>query len=264
MGDTFRGAAKSPTNQRTDYMIMVVSIGIVFALAVGGFVIAANYLWDQNESPIDDPQKIVLDNFDLAETAQPQTLRELDFVLESESGDWGPMSTVKGEIDFYADNIPVVMPLCINNDTLSGWYVDVYVFGGYTPWETGGIIDVWQKDEYIMGTILILWTPLVVETQLCGVDYWRATFYVGANFSLESNQYPDVNLPWIIDQADPNTIPDKEIFLEVTTYWTGCHPHVQPSQDFTIIQSQLFYSFSKCFILTLQTHILTIHPNHTS
>ena len=67
-------------------MIMVVSVGIVLALAVGGFIMAANSLGDQDQCLIDDPQKIVLDNidFDLVETAQPLTLRELDFVLESE------------------------------------------------------------------------------------------------------------------------------------------------------------------------------------
>ena len=236
MGETFRGAAISPTNQRTDQMILIISVGIVFALVVGGFVMAANSLGDQDHSLIDDPQKIVLDNFDLAETAQPQTLRELDFVMESESGCWGPIDTEKGYIDFYGEYLPDLMPLCVNNVTLSGWYVDVVVLGGYKPWETGGYIRVCQKFDF-MGTINILWTPIEVAGGDCCVDYYRATFYVEDNFCLESNRYPDVTLPWRIDQADPDTIPDKEVCLKIKTFWTGCRPHEQPSQDFTIIHS---------------------------
>jgi hypothetical protein len=64
-------------------MILILSIGIVFTLAVGGFVVVNSY-GDQNQSPLDNPQKMVLDNFAPAETAQLQALREPDFVMESE------------------------------------------------------------------------------------------------------------------------------------------------------------------------------------
>jgi len=217
-------------------MILVISIGIVFTLAVGGFAIAANNLGDQNQSSLDNRQTTVLDNFDLVENAQLQSLRELSFVMESESGCWGPLSTEQGYIDFYADYLPTELPLCIDNMTLSGWYVDVMVLGGYKPWTTGGYINVIQKYDY-MGTINILWTPIQVAGGPCCVDYYRATFYVEADFCLESNQYPDVNLPWQIDHEDPETIPEKDVCLSITTYWTGCIPHETPSQDFTIIHS---------------------------
>ena len=87
MAKTSRGAAKSLTEERTDRMILILSIGIVFTLAVGGFAIAANGLGDQGQSPLDNRQTTVLDNFDLVETAQLQTEREIDFVLGSESGE---------------------------------------------------------------------------------------------------------------------------------------------------------------------------------
>ena len=267
MGETYRGSAISLTEQRTDHMILVISIGIVFTLAVGGFVMAVHYYGGQNESPIEESQPMMIqeDTFAPAEIAQPQTLREIDFVMESESGCWGPLGTEQGEIDFYADYLPALLPLCINNSTLSGWYVDVSVLGGYNPWETGGYISVCQKFDY-MGRINILWTPIQVAGGPCCVDYYRATFYVTENFCLESNQYPDVNLPWKINLADPDTIPDKEVWLRITTYWTGCHPHEQPSQDFTIIQSQLFRSFSKSkwFILTLQNKNSVINSSPLS
>ncbi|MFX1606444.1 MAG: hypothetical protein ACFFDD_11095, partial [Promethearchaeota archaeon] len=85
MGETYRGSATPLTRQRTDQMILLISIGIVLALAVGGFVVAVNSYGDQNTSPLDDPQKIVMDCFDPAESAQLQSLREPGFVWESES-----------------------------------------------------------------------------------------------------------------------------------------------------------------------------------
>ena len=84
MGDTFRGTAIQSTNQRTNRMIMTVSIGIVFALFVGGFVMAVNNEGGQNQEPVGDVEIMTVDGFDLVEMAQPQTLRKLDFVLESE------------------------------------------------------------------------------------------------------------------------------------------------------------------------------------
>jgi hypothetical protein len=235
MGETFRGAAISLTEQRTDRMIMVVSIGILFTLAVGGFVMASSTLSDQNQNPIDDMQMTIVDGFDLVETAQPQTLSEI-FVMESESGCWGPLCTETGSIDIVYYNIPEVLPLCLDNEYLREWYVDVLVFGGYTPW--AGYIDVWQKGEH-KGTINIMWTWMA-DGECCASDYWRATFYVDLDICLESNQYPDV-APWMIDYPESQrTIPGKCVTLEIMTYWTGCVPGEQPSQDFTIILSQLF------------------------
>jgi hypothetical protein len=259
MGESYRGSAESLTEERTDRMILVISIGIVFALAVGGFVMAVNHYGSQNESPVDDPQILILDSFAPAVIAQPQTLSELDFVWESESGCWGGLDTVKGTIDFAGDFLPDVLPLCIDNAYLAEWYVDVLVVGGYNPWDFGSYIDVWQKCEY-KGTINVVWTYLR-KGDCCASDYWRATFFVDDMICLESNQYPDVE-PFRIGIPDgQETIPGKKVYFSIMTYWTGCVPGEQPSQDFTIIPTQLFYSYSKCFILTLQTHIHTIHPH---
>lgn len=238
MGETSRGAAESLTEQRADRMILVVSIVILFTLAVGGFVMAVNSYGDQNESLIDDQHKIILDSSDPVETAQPQSLREIDFVMESESGCWGPLCTEQGWIEIDSYNIPDVLPLCIDSAYLREWYVDVYVYGGYNPWEAGGYIDVWQKGEY-KGKINIVWTH-IGDGPCCAYDMWRATFWTAEMICLESNQYPDV-APWDINWADgQQTIPGKCVTFEIMTYWTGCEPGEEPSQDFTIIHSQLF------------------------
>jgi hypothetical protein len=260
MGETSRGAATSLTEERINHMIILVSIGILFTLAVGGFVMAANSLGDQKQqSPIDDPQKIVLDNFDLAETAQLQALREPDFVMESESGCWGPMCTEQGSIDFYAENLPTCLPLCITNQTLAGYFVDVVVYGGYKPWAFGSYIDVCQKGDHY--TIYIQWTE-IAGTGGCCATFYEATFYVLDDFCLESSQYPAVCAPWDINQTPGDTIPLKEVWLHIYTQWTGCRPHEMPSQDFTIIHSQSYQAFSKQIILTVKTRIPYIHLKH--
>jgi len=265
MGETYRGSATPLTDERTDQMILVISIGLVFALAVGGFIVAAQNLGDQDQCPAVDIQEIDLDYFDPVETAQPQFLRESSFVMESESGCWGPLCTEQGYIEFYDEYIPSELPLCITNEFLADWYVDVFVFGGYKPWELGSYIDVWQKGEY-QGRICVMWTH-IGDGPCCASDYYRATFYVVEDICLESNQYPDV-YPWEINYPEgQQTIPGKCVMLEIMTYWTGCVPGEEPSQDFTIIHSHSYRAFSECLILTLQTNnptirnTQTIHPN---
>ncbi len=236
MSDTFRGTAKSPTEQRTDHMILVLTICILFTFAVGGFVIAVNSYEDQNRNLINNPQQLVVDDFALAETTLPQALGEASFVWESESGCWGPLCTEQGYIEIVNYNIPQVLDLCIDDNYLAEWYVDILVYGGYNPW--GGYIDVWQKGQH-QGTIRIVWSWLG-KGDCCAYDYWRATFYAEEPICLESNQYPDV-APWELNHpADQMTIPGKCVNFEIMTYWTGCVPGEEPSQDFTIVPTQSY------------------------
>jgi len=238
MGDTFRGTAIPLTNQRTNRMIVTISLGIVFALFVGGFVMAVNNDGGQDPELVADVQLVNKEGFDLTETAQQQSWEMLDFVMESESGCWGPLCTEQGSIDFVGDNLPDLLPLCIDNEYLAQWYVDILVFGGYKPWELGSYIDVWQKGVN-QGRIFIQWT-WTGKGDCCAYDYYRATFYVLEDICLESNQYPDV-APWTLTADDGyRTIPGKCVTFEIYTFWTGCVPGEDPSQDFTIIHSQSF------------------------
>jgi len=258
MGETCRGSAIPLTEQRTDQMIVIISIGIVFALAVGGFVMAANIYGDQGKSPTDDAPTIgtVTDHhFDPAETAQPQSLGEPSLVRESDRGSWGPLCTVKGSIDITGSNLPSELPLCIDNAYLANWWVEVLSYGGYEPHD--GYIVVWQKGE-IKGYINVQWT-YDRDGQCCAYDYWIATFHTDNMICLESNQYPDV-APWIIEVPDgQQMIPGKEVYFCITTYWTGCVPG--GDQDFTIIPSHSYWSLTKGFILTLPTKTLNPHRN---
>ncbi|MFW9806696.1 MAG: hypothetical protein ACFFFK_08210 [Candidatus Thorarchaeota archaeon] len=258
MGVTYRGSATPLTEQRTDQMIVIISIGLVLALAVGGFIVAANSYGDQKQCPSDNNQEnIVIDYFDPSETAHPQSVRELSFVWESESGRFGPLCTEQGSIDITASELPDVLPLCIDNDYLANWYVEVLSYGGYEPHD--GYIVVWQKDE-IKGTIYVQWT-FSRDGECCAYDYWIASFYTDDKICLESNQYPDV-APWILGVPDgQQMIPGKEVYFCITTYWTGCIPG--GDQDFTIIPAHSYWALSKCVVLTLQPNTLNPHRNLT-
>ncbi|MFX1483644.1 MAG: hypothetical protein ACFFCP_10685 [Promethearchaeota archaeon] len=256
MGETYSGSATPLTEQRTDQMMIVISITLVLVLVVGGFSLAANLCGSQNEIPTDNNQQnIVMDHFDPAGTAPLQAWREPDFVMESESGTWGTFNTKKGYIWWDGTTFPALLPLCINNDTLAGWSVSVLSYGGYEPF--GGSIVVCQKGEN-KGTIYIKFDDAGKgDYECCAYNWWTASFYVKTNFCIESNQYPDL--------ADPTFsayIPGKAVDLDYVTDWTGCG---HKSQDFTVIHSHSYRAFSERFILTLQTHTLTtqFYPTHS-
>lgn len=239
LGETSRGTAKSLTEQRTDRMILVISIGIVFTLAVGGFAIAANCLGGQNQSPLDNRQETVLDNFDLVETAQLKTERDVEFVLGSKSGEW-VFDTEAGSIEVLDYYFPEIMPLCLTQEELSTWYVNILVIGGYEL--VCGYINVYQKGE-LKGTIYVDWYS--EHGEMCCMDYYYISFY-GGDICLDSNQYPEVYAPF--DLCAPfDTIPGKEVTFDLYSCWTGCS---EPDQNFAITPTQSFLYFSKSLILS--------------
>ena len=256
LGVTSRGSATQLTEQRTDQMIMVVSIALVLALVVGGFVVAAHSVGGQDGSPALHEQSAVLDSLDLVETAH-LSARETDFVLGSKSGEW-VFDTEKGSIEVLDFYIPEIMPLCLTEEELNRWYVDLLVVGGYEL--ICGYIDVFQKGAYV-GTIYLDWT-VTHDDVLCCVDYYHVSFY-GGPICLDSNQYPDVCAPFELC-APFDTIPGKEVTFDLSTCWTGCE---NPDQNFAITPTQSFLSFSKCLVLSQRNaHLVTlpIQSEHTT
>jgi hypothetical protein len=240
MGETFRGSATQLTEQRTDQMIMVVSIALVLALAVGGFIVAVNSLGDQNENPVDNQQIAFVDDFDLVETARLESERETDFVLGSYSGEW-VFDTEQGSIEIRDFYFPEVMPLCLTQEELDMWFVDLVVIGGYEL--VCGYIDVYQKGIQV-GTIYLDWT-VMHDDVLCCVDYYHVTFWSDP-ICLDSNQYPDVCAPF--DLCAPyDTIPGKEVTFDLYSCWAGCE---DPDQNFAITPTQSLLSFSKSLALS--------------
>ena len=253
LGDPVRGATTQLADQRTDRMILIVSLCIVFTLLVGGFVIAAHDLGDQDDGSLDSPQTTVLDQFDLVETAQLKSERELDFVLESESGE-GVFDTEMGSIEVLDFYLPDVMPLCLTQEELDSWYVNLLVIGGYEL--ICGTVDVYQKGEQV-GTISMDW--YIEHGERCCMEYYYITFY-GNDICLDSNQYPVVNAPFDL-YAPFDTIPGKEVKLDLNTCWTGC---LEPDQHFTISPTQSFLSLSENDPLMneIQLGIMSISSKH--
>ncbi|MFX1321123.1 MAG: hypothetical protein ACFFAQ_05700 [Promethearchaeota archaeon] len=136
------------------------------------------------------------------------------------------MNTEKGEINIVAYNLPEVLPLCLTQDDLLGYYVTVAVTGGYEP--IGGSITLYQKFEN-KGTIDIVWTNADPDVVSC-VEYWTATLVLNGEIILESNQWPDGAIP-VYPEYD--TIPGKCVCLDWTTLWQGC---IEEKQQFELIQ----------------------------
>ena len=138
------------------------------------------------------------------------------------------------------------MPLCLTQEELSTWYVDLLVIGGYEL--VCGYIDVYQKGDY-KGTIYMQWTS--EHGEMCCMDYYYVTFY-GDDICLDSNQYPEVYAPF--DLCAPfDTIPDKEVNFYLYSCWTGCE---LPEQNFMITPSQSLSGFLK----EIDPLITTTHP----
>jgi hypothetical protein len=262
MGETYSGSATTLPDQRTDQMMILLSITLAVALVVGGFVVAANIYGDQGKSPIDNDQQMIIamDRVDPAGTAPLQTLREPDFVMESEKSCLGPYYTEQGNIDFYEVSLPTdYLPLCINTANLANYWVDVVVVGGYTPADMMSWIDVCQKDDY-KGRIYVQWTERTDITGDCCETFFHGTFYVVDDFCLDSSQYPSVNAPWEIDPAAGGMIPNKEVYFRIHSEWSGCTPG--GDQDFTIIHSQSYQALSNCGILISKTNTFCKHLEH--
>lgn len=249
MRDAFSGSAVSPTENDNKKNLNLICIGLILALAVGSLTVATDAFGEKTDPTIEVGSPLCENasssGIDVPSSSIMHTHETTGVTpAESECGCWGPLDTEKGWIDYGDYYIPDELALCIDNDYLAQWYVDVWVYGGYNPWEVGGYIEVYQKGMMV-GVINIAWTWMQ-KGECCAYDMWRATFWLDDPICLESNQYPDVD-PWRIDWPDgQRTIPGKEVYLHIMTYWTGCVPGEEPSQDFTIIRmSHVFPSLSQ-------------------
>ena len=129
------------------------------------------------------------------------------------------MDTEKGEITIIDDtHLPKVLPLCITDEWLSQWWVEIKVTGGYDPLD--GDIDLSTIKCGDVGSIDIDFKHIRHEP--CYADYYNVTFDLpcGAGpIELESNQWPVDADPIVCGNP---TIPGKKVLLEFMTWWQGC------------------------------------------
>jgi hypothetical protein len=116
------------------------------------------------------------------------------------------------------------LPIHMNDEAISDWYLVFASHGGYEPF--GGVVYLFQKGE--MYCIGVEWTYLGYQD--CH-DYWLATFFVCEPFTLDSSFYPYVDSFFSI--CDEGLIPGKEVDMCFVLDWTGCSP--ENNQDFTIL-----------------------------
>ncbi|MFX1251884.1 MAG: hypothetical protein ACFFCZ_09770 [Promethearchaeota archaeon] len=143
--------------------------------------------------------------------------------------EWGCLEdwvVEQGYIDVIDGYVDYPLPIKINNESLSNWYLLFLSVGGYEPF--GGVVYLFQKGE--MYAIGVEWTYRGKADGCCG-EYWVATFYVKEDICLDSSYYPYVD-GWF-KTNDEGLIPDKEVDLVFVLDWTGCDP--ENNQDFTIL-----------------------------
>jgi hypothetical protein len=148
--------------------------------------------------------------------------------LVPECGCLGRFDTVPGTLTIIDENLPApnaALPLCINNDWLSQYYIVVESIGGYTP-ECGVILlnQLKQDNQCFEGVIDATFTAMEVQDSCpCAVDY-KVTFTTENPICLDSN-----HLPVGFDQQ--RTL-GKWVDVSYCTTWKGCH---LDSQKFTVI-----------------------------
>ena len=153
---------------------------------------------------------------------------------------FGPWNTEQGSITEIDRNIDMSdLPLCdLNVHITNNWWILYKVVGGYEPingtmWyfsQKGEIVD----NELIPGMLVgyyVIWYYAGHSTENCCTDYWLLTFDDACNNwgCLDSNQYPAGAEPM---QDCTRTIPGKEVYLNVSTMWSGCDCE---DQRFTLI-----------------------------
>ena len=217
---------REPVNKRNARRIY---LAVFLAIAVGGLTMAF-YAYQINSQPLgydaDLENGIQTTGLGLPSiTGTDETLSILERCC------LGAFDTEQGSITLIDGYVDYPLPLHINDEAVSDWYLVFAVHGGYEPWD-GGIL-MWQKGE-LAGLLVAEWTYLGYQD--CH-DYWMVTFTVCEPFTLDSNQYPFVDsLCYLLDDVtEEGTIPGKEVWLDLWTFWTGCEPG--NDQDFTVISA---------------------------
>jgi len=139
------------------------------------------------------------------------------------------LDTERGTLEIVDTTLPTEpLPLCIGQDYLDLWSVQVQSIGGYEFQE--GLMVIKQKDlpnQYI---------NIVIKRE--GVaDHGAYDYLLGFQLAnpdhpiiLESNHVPDILGDWFC--VIPDKTLDKEVDLCFVTTWTGCF---LPDQEFLVI-----------------------------
>ena len=140
------------------------------------------------------------------------------------SGYAGRFDTEPGYIEVVDAVLPEgPLPLCIDNEWLSQYYVTVISVGGYTPKMGAVFLNQMKGDDCFEGIIFMQFTEIVLDTCPCASAY-VITFFVCEPFCLDSN-----HLPIGFDQ---DVTLDKWVDVCFAMEWEGCH---LPEQSFMVI-----------------------------
>ena len=228
-----------------------------FALGLGVFITLFSTVYPYN-NPYLISQIMGVSSEESVQNSTEQSLKDFEDDVEknthqgagivtiAEDFVFGPWDTEQGSITEIENTIDtsIELPLCdLHVDITKDWYVIYKVVGGYEP-----INGTWyfsQKGEIVYNDLIpgmyvgynIIWTDMGHSTENCCTHYWKLTFGTACNnwACIDSNQYPAGAVP--VD-PDCTTIPGKEVWLNVSSLWSGCECE---DQQFTLISLQDHY-----------------------
>ena len=223
--------------------ILIITLTVMIGLSllgVAGYVAAKNDIQEDEMSFL--PEKKSSEIKSSEGTSDAATSGSSDeSVPEGYKGMYGPFDVMAGELTLVGGNIPDVtdptyqLPLCITQEWLDQWYIDVQATGGYIP--EGGMLIIKQGsgEKESCHIVKIEANQLLSPASCCVPKTYRFTFKLvcGRPICLESNNVPDLSGSdfWLCPGSCDGTL-DKEVYFDVITKWSGCHLE---SQEFLVI-----------------------------
>jgi hypothetical protein len=136
-----------------------------------------------------------------------------------ESGYGGCFDTEPGYIEVVDAVLPDgPLPLCIDNEWLSQYYVVVNSVGGYSPNWGAIYLNQMKGDECFEGIVFMHFDEIILDGCPCATNY-LITFFVCEPICLDSNHLPE--------GFDQDVYLDKWVEVCFAMEWEGCHLDTQ-------------------------------------
>jgi hypothetical protein len=156
------------------------------------------------------------------------------------------VDTLPGTITYVGGFYDDPLPLCIDANVVSDWWIAYEVTGGYDPWDIlpgncklYGTITLDQDKTGARGTILM--KDYVSKCCGCGCKIYNFTGLELADgpIILDSNHLPQVNDCSLMCCPDPNRELGKRVDINIMTNWEGC-PNLDQKFGLILAHKNLF------------------------
>jgi hypothetical protein len=157
-----------------------------------------------------------------------------DPIVSITEGGHAVFDTVPGRITLIDHYVDDPLPLCIDDDEVSDWFLNFTVYGGY-DFDWGAVFLYQEKNEQPCTGIIGMYLAETYDPGMgCCYEGIVVKFYVCEPICLDSNRLPIVDWPFgLCHWEDPDRrIPGKEVYATVVMEWSGCP---QEPQSFKVL-----------------------------